>query len=144
MRLASPFVTALPMFAIDVPTPPAAVSACSWKLAKPLPPSVSRRTSVDRNSSIETSPFFRASYSSMAPASAPSMDFATWSSCPGIAVCTLRHSSSSNLPRETAWLNCSMAAFCISMGLLPATSASLNASMMSVDFPTSLIAGTMR
>ena len=61
-----------------------------------------------------------------------------------MAVQMERHSSSSNLPLLTDWLNCSSAAFCTSMGAPPARTASLKASMMSVALPTSCTDGTRR
>ena len=55
----------------------------------------------------------------------------------------LRQSSSSGLPLASTWANCSRAASCTCVDAPPASSASLKASMMSVDLPTSFTVGTI-
>ena len=117
--------------------------ACSENDAKPLPPSLSRRTSASQKSFMVTSPCFSASYRSLALLPCPSMLCATWSSWPGIAVWMLLQSSSSGLPLASTWLNCSSAASCTCVLAPPASSASLNESMMSVALPTSFTVGTI-
>ena len=102
---ASPFTTLFCRLLKLVAMPAVPLLACSAKLAKPSPPSVSRRTRVSQKSSMVTSPLFSASYRSLLLADAPSMDLATWSSCPGMAVWMLRQSSISGLPLASAWAN---------------------------------------
>ena len=133
---ASPRVTAVCRFAIDVATPPDAVLACSAKAVTPSPPSLSSlimalsRSSIDRTASFLPPP--SAAYRSLAFAVGPSMALASWSIWPGMADVRLRQSSISGLPFARIWRNCSIAAL-VSSALEPdAMSMSFSASPASV------------
>ena len=140
---AMPRENAVPMFAIDVCMPPEADFACSANEAMPSPPSVSRRTMASSRSSIDRVASFlpppSAAYRSFALAVGPSIDFASWSICPGMADVSERQSCISGLPLASIWRNCSIAAE-VSCALDPdATSMSLRARPTSVAFERSFV-----
>lgn len=95
------------------------------------------------NSSIDTVPSLRASYRSIEFLPAPRSACDTWLSCPGMAVWIERHAWRSTLPTARICEYCSMAYPCSSADLPPASSASLNASAMSVARSIDPVTGAM-
>ena len=83
------FATRFCTFSIAVPMPCVESLACCENDANPSTPSLSSATTAWLNPSIVTVPALRALYRSFDVASAPSMAFATWLSCPGMTSCSV-------------------------------------------------------